>query len=136
VKIQILSPRRRAPAVLALAAVLAACAPDAITNREATGFNAYINQIATACKPLMVGEYNMTYQLENNGLGDNQVNYFFDVTSQLYYQRSTPADYRTAVNGFFGGGSRTNRSIDCIIANLPADRPKGGPPIGGLINVN
>ena len=126
---------RRALIVAAMAA-LAACAPDAVTNREATGFNAYINQIASACRPLMVGSYDMTYQLQNKGLGDNQVNYFFDVTSQLYYQRSTPADYRSAINGFFGGGSTTDRSIDCIIANLPADRPKAGPPIGGLINVN
>ena len=125
-------------ALMAFAAMtaLVACAPDAVTNREATGFNAYINQIASACKPLMVGSYDMTYQLQNKGLGDNQVNYFFDVTSQLYYQRSTPADYRSAVNGFFGGGSTTDRSIDCIIANLPANRPKAGPPIGGLINVN
>ena len=119
-----------------VAAALAACAPDAVTNKDATGFNAYINQIAAACKPLMVGSYDMTYQLQNKGLGDNQVNYFFDVTSQLYYQRSTPADYRSAVNGFFGGGSTTDRSIDCIIANLPANRPQAGPPIGGLINVN
>jgi len=127
---------RRALMIVATIAALAACAPDAVTNRGATGFNAYINQIASACKPLMVGSYDMTYQLQNKGLGDNQVNYFFDVTSQLYYQRSTPADYRSAINGFFGGGSTTDRSIDCIIANLPADRPKAGPPIGGLINVN
>lgn len=130
------SPWHAALAALALAAGLAACAPDAVTNKDATGFNAYMNQIASACKPLMVGEYNMTYQLENNGLGDNQVNYFFDTTSQLYYQRSTPADYRTAINGFFGGGSRTNRSIDCIIASLPANRPQGAPPLGGMIKVN
>jgi hypothetical protein len=127
---------RRAPMVVAAIAALAACAPDAVTNRYATGFNAYIDQIASACKPLMVGSYDMTYQLQNKGLGDNQVNFFFDVTSQLYYQRSTPADYRSAINGFFGGGSTTDRSIDCIIANLPADRPKAGPPIGGLIKVN
>jgi hypothetical protein len=131
-----ISPIRAVLTGLLVATGLAACAPDAVTNKYATGFNAYINQIATACNPLMVGEYNMTYQLEHDGLGDNQVNYFFDATSQLYYQRSTPADYRTAINGFFGGGSRTNRSIDCIIANLPADRPQAGPPIGGLINVN
>ena len=131
------TPRRyMAPALFAVAATLAACAPDAVTNKDATGFNAYINQIASACKPLMVGAYDMTYQLQNKALGDNQVNYFFDITSELYYQRSTPGDYRTAVNGFFGGGSTTDRSIDCIIANLPANRPKAGPPIGGLINVN
>ena len=63
-------------------------------------------------------------------------NYFFDVTSQLYYQRKTPADYRSAINGFFGAGATTDRSIECIIANLPADRPAAGPPLGGAIKVN
>ena len=51
---------RRALMIVATIAALAACAPDAVTNREATGFNAYINQIASACKPLMVGSYDMT----------------------------------------------------------------------------
>jgi len=107
-----------------------------VSNRYATGFNAYLGQIAAACKPLMIGTYDMTYQLQHEGLYDNNYNYFLDVTSQLYYQRSTEADYRSAINGFFGGGSTTDRGIDCIIANLPADRPKAGPPVGGLINVN
>jgi len=128
----------RRPAALAFAALvaLAGCAPDAVTNKRATGFNAYLSQIATACKPLMIGSYDMTYQLQHEGIYDNNYNYFLDTTSQLYYQRSTEADYRSAINGFFGAGATTNRGIDCIIANLRADRPKAGPPVGGLINVN
>jgi hypothetical protein len=131
------SPRRRAAlAVASTVVTLAACAPDSVTNREATGFNGYLGQIAALCKPLMIGEYDMTYRIQRQGMYDTNYNYFLDATSQLYYQRSTPADYRSAINGFFGGGATTDRGIDCILAHLPADRPKGGPPIGGLINVN
>jgi hypothetical protein len=120
----------------ATSAVLVGCAPDAVTNRYASGFNGYLDQIAALCKPLMVGEYDMTYRIQHQGFNDDNYNYFLDVTSQLYYQRSTPADYRSAINGFFGGGATTDRGIDCILAHLPADRPKAGPPVGGLINVN
>jgi hypothetical protein len=129
-------PARLAICGLAIVAVLAGCAPDTVSNRYATGFNAYVNQIAVACKPLMVGQYDMTYQLQHKGVYGDNYDYFFDATSQLYYQRKTPADYRSAINGFFGGGATTDRSIDCIIANLPADRPAAGPPLGGMINVN
>jgi hypothetical protein len=122
-------------ATFALAAVIG-CAPDAVTNRYATGFNAYLDQIAVACNPLMVGSYDMTYRLQQKGVYGDDFNYFFDLTSRLYYQRVTAADYRSGVNGFFGGGATTDRSIDCIIANLPADRPVAAPPMGGLINVN
>jgi hypothetical protein len=127
---------RRAPIVVAAIAVLAACAPDAVTNRYATGFNAYIDQIAVMCKPLMVGQYDMTYRLQRQGVYGDDFNYFFDATSQLYYQRKTPDEYRSAINGFFGAGITTDRSIDCIIANLPADRPTAGPPLGGVIKIN
>ncbi len=129
-------PQRLVIFGFAIVAVLTGCAPDTVSNRYATGFNAYLNQIAVACKPLMVGQYDMTYRLQNKGIYGDDFNYFFDATSQLYYQRKTPADYRSAINGFFGGGATTDRSIDCIIANLPADRPAAGPPLGGVINVN
>jgi hypothetical protein len=127
---------RRVMVLCVLLAGVAGCAPDAVTNKQATGFNAFIDQIALACKPLMIGQYDMTYRLTTKGVYGDNFDYFFDATSQLYYQRSTPDDYRSAINGFFGGGRTTDRGIDCIIANLPADRPKAGPPIGGLINVN
>lgn len=126
----------RALIVISAIAALAACAPDAVTNKYATGFNAYLNQIAVACKPLMIGRYDMTYRLQHQGIASDNYDYFFDATSQLYYQRSTPADYRSAINGFFGAGAITDGSIDCIIANLPADRPTAGPPLGGMIKIN
>jgi hypothetical protein len=130
-------PTRLVPWItVAALAVISGCAPDAFTNREATGFNAYLNQVAVQCKPLMIGSYDMTYRLTNKGVYGNDFDYFFDLTSQLYYQRTTPELYRSGINGFFGGGATTNGSMDCIIAALPADRPKAGPPIGGLIGVN
>ena len=118
------------------AAAIAGCAPDAVTNKQATGFNAFIDQIAVACKPLMIGMYDMTYRLTTKGVYGDNFDYFFDLTSKLYYQRTSPADYRSGINGFFGGGSTTDRSISCIIANLPADRPIAPPPLGGVIQVN
>jgi hypothetical protein len=128
---------RRSPwLATAMLAILCGCAPDSVTNRQATGFNAYLDQIAVQCKPLMIGQYDMTYRLTNKGIYGDDFNYFFDLTSQLFYQRTSPAAYRSGVNGFFGGGATTDRSIDCIIATLPADRPKAGPPVGGLMGVN
>src|SRR5215468_785217 len=88
--------RRAALAVASALVALAACAPDTVSNRYATGFNAYVNQIATACKPLMIGSYDMTTRLQNKGVYGDDFDYFFDVTSKLYYQRMTPADYRSA----------------------------------------
>ena len=127
---------RRVIVSCVLLAAVAGCAPDAVTNKQATGFNAFIDQIAVACKPLMIGMYDMTYRLTNKGVYGDNFDYFFDLTSKLYYQRTSPADYRSGINGFFGGGSTTDRSISCIIANLPADRPIAGPPLGGAIQVN
>ena len=56
---------------------------------------------------------------------------FLDNTSRLYYNRMSPADYRLAVQSIAltTTDSRTNRSIDCIIAKLPPDRPSK--PSGG-----
>ena len=116
---------RAALAVASAVVALAACAPDTVTNRYATGFNAYLGQIATACKPLMIGTYDMTYQLQHEGIYDDNYNYFLDATSQLYYQRSTEADYRSAINGFFGGGC-DDRPRHRLHHRQPAGRPTQG----------
>jgi hypothetical protein len=127
---------KSATMMLAAIAALGGCAPDSVTNKSAIGFNAYLDLIAAACKPLMIGEYDMTYRLQQKGIYGDDFNYFFDATSRLYYQRITPADYRSAINGFFGAGATTNGGIDCIIDNLPANRPTAAPPLGGVIKVN
>jgi hypothetical protein len=126
-------PWQRKLAALAAIVALGGCAPDTVSNRYATGFNAYLNGIAVACKPLMIGSYDMTYRLQQKGVYGDDFNYFFDLTSRLYYQTVTPEAYRSGINGFFGPGAATNRSIDCIIANLPAERPMAPP---SVIRVN
>ena len=121
--------------LMAIAAIMAVtgCAPDAMTRKPAPEFNAYLDQIAVACKPLMLGRYDMSYRLQQKDMYDDDANYFMDLTSRLFYQAVTPEAYESGINGFFGGGATTNRSIDCIIVNLPANRPRAGPQ---LIKVN
>jgi hypothetical protein len=63
-----------------------------------------------------------------NDMGNNDYNYFLDVTSKLYYNRMSPASYRQALEGFFGAGTPNNRSFDCIFRTLPPDRPNA--PVG------
>ena len=53
---------RKSPGVIAasqrivlasLVLIAAACAPDSVSNRQATGFNGYLNTLATSCRPLV-----------------------------------------------------------------------------------
>jgi len=112
---------------LAVAAtlVLSACAPDSLDNYKATGFNAYLNTVQNQCQPLWIGgqplqQLNMQYA----GAWQSGFDSFLDMTSQLYYNRMSPADYRVAVQSLAltTTDTRTNNSIDCIIAKLPANR--------------
>jgi hypothetical protein len=127
-------PRRNRVLCLLAAAgacALAACAPDAVTNIRATGFNAFLNQIATSCKPLLIGSRDIGYAIQHESTGnDDKYNYFLDLTSQLYYGRTSPEAYRSGISGFLGGGSDTNRSLDCIMSNLATARAQtgGAPP--------
>ena len=77
--------------------------------------------------------------LHNDSSDDSNYNYFLDLTSQLYYGRTPPDAYRSGSSGFLGGGADTNRSLDCIMANLPPNsRAKSGgapaPPINRSID--
>jgi len=109
--------------VTLIAGAAAACAPDAYRSMQATGFNGYFKQLPTACQPLIIGSENVGLDIQNNDNGAPNYAYFLDVTSKLYYHRLTPAGYRQAVVGFFGAGSESERSIDCIVRTLPPDRP-------------
>src|SRR6185436_6259612 len=75
--------------MLGLAATMGAmsgCAPDAWSNKQATGLNAFLNQIATQCAPLQLGRYNMSGMILRNDIGSTDAyNYFFDQTSRLYF---------------------------------------------------
>jgi len=106
--------RLRLLALCALA--LAACAPDAMNNRAATGFDGYVNTLQRACAPLQLGAYQLADPLMG-GAGGNSYDYWLDQTSRLYYRRIDPATYRESLNAFFGAGN--DRTIDCIVRNLP-----------------
>jgi hypothetical protein len=114
-----------------LAALTAACAPDALNNRSAPEFNAFLNRIAAACRPLLLGSQDMGYAIEHGAaLGNDNYSYFLDMTSRLYYGRIDADAYRSGITGFLGPGADTLRSLDCILGNLDANRPlpPGAPP--------
>jgi hypothetical protein len=112
-------PRLRFAVPLAASLLVAGCAPDAMNNRAATGFDGYLDTIGRECSPLLLGGQRMSESLQL-GAGDNNYVYWLDVTSKLYYRTLDAAGYREAVTAFFGAGY--DRAIDCTIARLPATR--------------
>jgi hypothetical protein len=118
----------RAALVLAAATFAVGCAPDSVRSVQATGFNAYIKQLPTSCRPLQIGNQDLGEQILSNDMTNNDYSYFLDVTSKLYYNRMSPASYRQALVGFFGAGTPNDKSFDCIFRTLPPDRPNA--PVG------
>ena len=112
-------------AVWMLAIATAGCAPDSVTNRQATGFNAYLDTLASSCRPLVIGPYDVGGWLMMRGSSDPNYAYFFDMTSKLYYGTVSQGDYREGVTGFLGPGSTNAQSFACIFANLPGAKPPG-----------
>ena len=100
---------------------LGGCAPDAMQNYQATGFNGYLNSLKTACPNLQIGANDIGLWLQYGGVTDNYT-YWLDMTSRLYYGRIGPATYRSAVTGQLGPGSANDAAFDCIIRNLPEKR--------------
>lgn len=111
---------RSACAAIALIGFVSACAPDAMTNVKATGFNGFLKTIQVQCSPLLLGGQQMSWALQT-GAGDNNYNYFLDQTSRLYYGKVGTSGYAESLTAFFGAGY--DRAINCVIAKLPADRP-------------
>ena len=116
----------KAATAAALAAVgLVACAPDAWQNYKASGFNDYLNVVQAECQPLWIGDMHLT-TFDASSVPSQP-----DMTSKLYYNRSSPSEFRLAIQSLVlsPDDPQTNRSIDCMIAKLPADRPRtpGGP---------
>ena len=103
-------------AALILALVVAACAPEAMNNRAATGFDGFINQISRACAPLQYGQYQFADPLMG-AVGGNSYDYWFDQTSKLYYRRIGSDAYAESLNAFFGPGNQG--SINCTLKYLP-----------------
>jgi len=120
-------------ATAALAAAgLTACAPDAWQNYKASGFNDYLNVVQAECQPLWIGDmYLTTFDASSVPNQPGRFDSLLDMTSKLYYNRSSPSEFRLALQSLVlsPDDPKTNRSIDCMIAKLPADRPRtpGGP---------
>ena len=100
----------------AMALILAACAPDAVNNRAATGFNGFVDDVSRTCAPLQFGRYQLSNPLMG-GAGGNSYDYWLDQTSRLYYRTIAPSAYRESLNAFFGAGN--DGTIDCIVSGLP-----------------
>jgi hypothetical protein len=92
------------------------CAPDAMNNRAATGFNGFVDQISRACAPIQLGQYQLANPLMG-GVGNDSYSYWLDQTSRLYYRSIGPDQYRESLTAFFGAGN--DGTINCIIGNLP-----------------
>ena len=114
-----------------LAATLVGCAPDSVSNRQATGFNGYLDTIANVCRPLVIGPYDVGDWLMMRGSNDPNYSYFFDMTSKLYYGTVSQSDYREGVASFLGPGSTNAQSFACIFANLPGAKPPQSAPGSG-----
>ncbi|MEP6941318.1 MAG: hypothetical protein ABI981_00170 [Betaproteobacteria bacterium] len=113
----------RAAVVLASVLFATACAPDAVRSNQATGFNAYLKQLPSSCRRLQIGSEDLTQQILANDMGNDNYNYFINVTSRLYYNRISEASYRQALVGFFGAGTGNDAAFDCIFRTLPPNRP-------------
>ena len=117
------------PAALAMAVacLVAGCAPDAYRSAQATGFNAYIQKLGQVCKPLQIGDQDLSRMIFEQANGEDNYVYFIDNTSRLYYNQLSAASYRQALVGFFGAGTYNDVSFNCIYNNLPPDRPNAPP---------
>jgi hypothetical protein len=113
-------------AVMLAAAGLTGCAPDSVSNRQATGFNSYLDTLTTSCRSLVIGSSDVGSWLMMRGSTDPNYSYFLDMTSKLYYGTVSPDAYRNGLTGFLGPGSSNAQSFACIFSNLPAQRQPGG----------
>ena len=112
----------RATLLASIAVGAAACAPEAVQNYAATGFNGYLQKLPTACPNLQIGQTEIALALKyGGGLSDNY-NYWLDMTSRLYYNQISPEGYRAAVTAQLGPSNRNDAAFDCIVNTLPAQR--------------
>ena len=126
--------------VMLLAAAATGCSSTTMQSMNAVrdlGFNGYLNTLATNCRPLVIGPYDVGSWLEMRGSNSQNYSYFLSVTSRLYYGTMTRDEYRDGLNSFLGPGSTNAQAFTCIFANLPAQRPTGGTggSVGGVSGV-
>jgi hypothetical protein len=117
--------RRRIATAVAAAALVAGCAPDEF--KPSPGFDGFLDLVGRVCYPDTIGT-TLVRQLAQ-GFSPGPLNSgFLDATSSLYYGRMTPSAYRANITAFSDSGAATNKAIDCIIGQLPVNRPA---PAGG-----
>lgn len=104
-------PIRNLAAAVAVAS-LAGCAAHPMDMQS--DYNAFLYKLQDVCPFATVG----TSQIQN--LVNNAT--FIDLTSRLYYGRITPAQYRLGVSTSFLGADDAP-AIQCVLNNLPANRP-------------
>ena len=114
-------------AAIAASALVAGCAPDEF--RPSPGYDGFLDLIAQVCYPDTIGPTLVKQWAQGYGPGGGGAG-FIDATSKLYYGQMDPATYRGFITAFSDNGAATNKAIDCIVKNLPANRP--GAPGGGM----
>ncbi len=112
--------------MLPLLLTVGVCAPDAWQNTRATSFNAYLGTVETRCQPLWFGRMQLDrFDAASAGAHETEFAALLNNASRMYYGRITPEQFRDSVNATTVAttDARTNRTVDCMIAELPADRP-------------
>jgi hypothetical protein len=107
---------------LGLAALLAACAPDAVT--PSPGYNAFLNQVQNACYYQRIGMVNVGDMLTNPG--NTQAGYFIDETSRLYLNKITRSNWTMAVTAFMQGRA-DDPGVRCVLDQLDKTPRPGAP---------
>jgi len=110
-------------AVLACAAPLAACAPDAIIPSQP--YDAFLARVGEACRGKPIGPYTVD-QLARRSQS-KAGNFFMDQTSRLYFGRLSPRDWTTQVSGFLRGWPE-DPGIDCVLREYNEVREWTTPP--------
>lgn len=120
---------RRTAMAACMAALLGGCAPDAMDNMKATGFDGFLDRVSVACAPLVVGSQVITanYTAPDDAL--DLYDQWFDATSRLYYKRITPQAYLDEIYNFFGD-ARTQASAQCLVSKLPPPEQRPSAPSG------
>ncbi len=99
--------------------LLSACAPDAW--KPANEFDAFLNQVQTACYYSPLGTTNIGNLLNANASDD--ASYFMDETSRLYYGRITPQNWTMAITSQLQANA-TDRGITCLLNEYQKEKGK------------
>ena len=99
---------------VAITASAAAPGPDA-------GYNAFLQQIAKECKPLVIGNDDFGQAIVFNGQGAESSHWgiFLDRTKALYSGGLSAKEFRDSYALGADGGKYSDKSIQCIIAHVP-----------------